>query len=141
MFLGEGCPTNDSARVAALDMETGAEVWNYRTSCSEYGFGSSPSVTDGVMYIACTDGYLYAFGTDLKYTFKEDYFYADVGMNELVVTSYDDGVAAAADTISFTVTGTGINLDPSRVFDLAVTPNPFVSNASISFELSEAGLT
>ena len=143
VFFGEFTPfgSPDSARIVALDCETGAEVWSYRTSCSDYGFQSSPSITDGVMYYACTDGYLYAFGTGLKYTYSEDYFYADVGPNELIVTSFDGGVAVAADTINFTVTQTGITLEPSSRLALCASPNPFHSSTSISFELSEPGYT
>ncbi|NOQ23376.1 MAG: PQQ-binding-like beta-propeller repeat protein [Candidatus Aegiribacteria sp.] len=137
VFFGESYPTQDSASVVALDMETGAEVWSYRTSSASIGFGSSPSITDGVMYYACTDGYLYAFGTGLKYTYREDYFYADVGSNKLIVTSFDDGVAVAADTINFTVTQTGITLEPSTRLSLQACPNPFHFSASISFDLSE----
>ena len=111
-------------------------------SCGPYQcFHSSPSITDGVVYYACNDGYLYAFGTGIKYTYRDDFFYADVGSNELIVTSWDDGVAVAADTINFTVTGTGINLEPSHVFNLSAIPNPFVSNASITFQLAESGYT
>lgn len=139
VFFGENYPQQDSASVIALDMETGTEVWSFRTSCSYLGFQSSPSITDGVMYYACTDGYLYAFGTGLKYTYKEDNFYADIGSNELIVTSFDNGAAVAADTISFTVTQTGITLEPSRILNLSATPNPFLGNAAISFEISEPG--
>ena len=141
VFFGTVLNTNpDTASVVALDMLTGTEVWRYRTSCNNnWGFQSSPSITDGVMYYACTDGYLYAFGTGLKYTYKEDYFYADVGSNELIVTSWDDGVAAAADTINFTVTQTGITLEPSRQLRLSADPNPFCGSTAISFELTESG--
>ena len=142
VFYGEDEAVNDSSRVIALDCETGAEVWAYKTYSGGSpggGFQGSPSITDGVMYYPCTDGYLYAFGTGLKYTYLDDLF-AQVGSNELIVTSFDCG-AAAADTISFSVTGTGIDLEPSSVFDIAASPNPFVSTASISFELSEAGAT
>ena len=139
VFFGE-CPyLEDSASVVALDIATGAEVWSYRTACSLYGFQGSPSVTDGVMYYPCTDGFLYAFGTGLKYTYQEDFFYAEVGANDLIVTSYDDGAVVAADTISFTVTQTGINLEPSRVFKLSASPNPFRSSSAITFELREQG--
>ena len=145
VFFGEFTPFGipDSARVIALDCETGAEVWTFGTlsSLGYPGFHGSPSIVDGVMYYPCTDGYLYAFGTGLKYTYKEDYFYADVGPNELIVTSFDGGAAVAADTINFTVTQTGINLEPSTRFALCANPNPFFSAASISFELSEPGWT
>lgn len=135
--------TPDSARVVALDCETGETVWTYETSSGgPYdGFQGSPSIVDGVLYYPCTDGYLYAFGTGLKYTYREDCFYADVGSNELIATSWDNGVAVAADTISFTVTQTGITLEPSRSMSLFASPNPFISSTSISFELAESGFT
>jgi hypothetical protein len=137
VFYGD----NDTlgASVRALDCETGSELWSYRTG-GQY-IMSSPSITDGVVYIAAIDSNLYAFGTGLKYTYREDYFYADVGSNELIVTSFDGGTAVAADTINFTVTQTGINLEPSSRLALCVSPNPFYSMASISFELSEPGWT
>jgi outer membrane protein assembly factor BamB len=141
VFFGEEESVNDSARVIALDCETGSTIWTYKTICgSSYGgFQGSPSITDGVMYYPCTDGYLYAFGTGLKYTYREDYFYADIGSNQLIVTSWDNGTAVAADTISFTVTQTGISLEPFGRMRLSAEPNPFRGSMSISFELEESG--
>ncbi len=140
VFFGEYHLVTDSASVVALDVETGTEVWSFRTACGVIGFQSSPSITDGVMYFPCTDGYLYAFGTGLKYTYLDD-LYARVGSNELIVTSFDSGIAAAADTVNFTVTQTGITLGSSGRLALCASPNPFYSAASISFELSEPGWT
>ncbi len=137
VFFGEGAD-RDFGRVVALSCETGDEIWSYQTAGTQ--IFSSPAITDGVVYIAGMDSNLYAFGTELKFTYLDD-LYAQVGLNELVVTSFDAGVVVAADTVSFTVTGTGINLQSSCVFDLVVAPNPFSSSASISFELSEAGYT
>jgi len=57
------------------------------------------------------------------------------------VTSFDNGIAVAADTINFTVTQTGITLEPSSRLALSASPNPFYSEASISFELSDPGWT
>jgi len=141
VFFGESYAVNDSSRVLALDCSTGEQVWSFKTSCggSLPGFQSSPSVVDGVMYYTCTDGYLYAFGTGLKYTYKEDFFYTDLGSNELIVTSWNNGTAVAADTINFTVTQTGITLEPSRHMSLRVSPNPMQSTASFSFDLDESG--
>jgi outer membrane protein assembly factor BamB len=140
VFWGD-CDGNQDSTVLihAVDINTGSEVWNYTISGAWIGVVSSPAIVDGVMYIGAGDGNLYAFSTGLKYTYLDD-LYAQVGSNELIVTSFDGG-AVAADTINFTVTGTGINLDPSRIFNLAASPNPFVSTASISFELSETGFT
>jgi outer membrane protein assembly factor BamB len=130
---------NDSARVIALDCASGDTVWTYMTTANR--FQGSPAITDGILYIPAIDGNLYAFGTGLKYTYREDYFYADVGPNELIVTSFDGSAAVAADTINFTVTQTGITLEPSTRLALCASPNPFYSEASISFELSEPGWT
>lgn len=140
VFYGECTPISgtDFSRVVARDCDTGAEIWSYAT-IGKYGFQSSPSITDGVMYYACTDGYLYAFGTGLKYTYSESDFLADVGANELIVTSFDNGIAIAADTISFTVTQTGISLESSGILNLSASPSPFQSTATISFYLGEPG--
>jgi|GEM_PF-724950 len=140
VFYGEHVAVDDSARVVALDMVDGSEVWSYRTACSFMGFQGSPSITDGIVYYPCTDGKLYAFGSGLKFTYRDD-LYASVGTNELIATSFFGGTAVAADTVSFTVAGTGINLAPSSFFNLSASPNPFVSMASISFNLSEQGFT
>jgi len=134
-------PYDSTVSIHAVDAQTGTEVWNYTISIeSIYGVLSSPSIVDGVMYIGAGDGNLYAFGTGLKYTYLDDLF-AYVGSNELIATSFDGGVAVAADTISFTVTGTGIGLEPSPRLSLCASPNPFYCSASISFELSEPGFT
>ena len=75
-----------------------------------------------------------------KYTYLDD-LYAQVGSNELIVTSYYGGAAVAADNISFTVTGTGINLDSIHQLNLSASPNPFVLTASLSFNLPVPGYT
>lgn len=53
-------------------------------------FQGSPAITDGVVYIPAIDGNLYAFGAGLKYTYLDDLF-AQVGANELIVTSFNEG--------------------------------------------------
>ena len=137
VFYGESVNTS-GARVIALDCDTGSELWTYQTG--KIFIQSSPAITDGVVYIAATDWNLYAFGTGLKYTYLDDLF-AEVGSNELIVTSFDGGVAVAADTINFTVTQTGITVEPSSRLALCARPNPFRSSASILFELYEPGFT
>ncbi|MCK5117515.1 MAG: PQQ-binding-like beta-propeller repeat protein [Candidatus Aegiribacteria sp.] len=139
VFFGENSWQSSGSRVIALDCATGDTVWTYMTTANS--FQGSPSIVDGVLYIPSPDGNLYAFGTGLKYTYREDYFYADVGPNELIVTSFDGGASVTADTINFTVTQTGITLEPSSRLTLSASPNPFYSTASISFELSEPGWT
>ena len=142
IFYGEtGSSPDSTAGVFALDRENGSTIWSREIPCSIMGFQSSPSITDGVMYYACTDGNLYAFGTGLKYTYREEYFYADVGSNELIVTSYDGGTAVAADTINFTVTQQGVMVDPANRLDLSARPNPSSSISSISFTLAGSSMT
>ena len=51
-------PSNDGV-FYALNASTGAEVWSYTTSGSDY---SSPAVSGGVVYLAGSDGHIYAFG-------------------------------------------------------------------------------
>ena len=135
-FYGEMVP--DSGSFYCIDCNDGSVIWSYETAAGFCGITSSPAVVDGVMYIAGTDWNLYAFGTGLKYSFQGDLF-AEVGSNELVVTSWDGGVAIAADTISFTVTQTGITLEPSTQLGLGATPNPMQTATSISFSLEEPG--
>ena len=137
VFFGE-YSHNDSARVISLDCTSGDTVWTYMTTANR--FQGSPSIADGILYIPAIDGNFYAFGTGLKYTYLDDLF-AYIGTNELIVTSFDGGVAVAADTINFTITQTGITLEPSSRLALYASPNPFYSAASISFELSEPGWT
>ncbi|NOQ22675.1 MAG: PQQ-binding-like beta-propeller repeat protein [Candidatus Aegiribacteria sp.] len=137
VFYGE-INNPDGARVIALDCDTGEEIWSYTTGADD--IYSSPAITDGVVYIAGMDWNLYAFGTGLKYTYLDDLF-AELGSNELIVTSFDGGTAVAADTINFTVSQTGITVEPSSRLALSASPNPFYSAASISFELSEPGWT
>ena len=137
VFFGEYAFSGSGARVIALNCATGDTLWTHAVPANR--FQGSPSVTDGVLYIPALDGYLYAFGTGLKYTYREEFFYADVGSNELIVTSFDDGIAVAADTIDFIVTQTGINLKPTRNLNLSASPNPMQTSSSISFALGEAG--
>jgi len=137
VFYGEGADRN-YGRIVALSCETGEEIWYYQTGGTD--IYSSPAITDGVVYIAGMDWNLYAFGTGFKYTYLDELL-AQEGLNELIVSSFSGGMPVAADTISFTITGTGISPAPSRLLELTVTPNPFVSAASISFELSEPGFT
>lgn len=137
IFYGEDLNT-DNARVMALDWNTGETIWFYETGNTQ--IYSSPAITDGVVYIAGMDWNLYAFGTGLKYTYLDD-LYARVGSNELIATSFEGATAVAADTVHFTVTGTGINLEPSHLLGLSASPNPFYFSSFISFVLSKQGFT
>jgi len=138
VFYGDLQFSPDSALIRALDIDTGAEVWSYKPG-GQVIYGS-PALTDGVLYMPAHDWNLYAFGTGLKYTYLDDLF-ADLGSNELIVTSFEGVIAVAADTINFTVTQTGITLETSTRLCLRAGPNPFNSTASISFELLEPGMT
>ncbi|MCD4847003.1 MAG: PQQ-binding-like beta-propeller repeat protein [Candidatus Aegiribacteria sp.] len=90
------------ATIHAVDIRSGTEVWSYDTCGGFNGIQSSPAITDGVMYIAATDGNLYAFGTGLKYSYHDNIF-VNAGTRELIVTAYYEGSAFAADTIRFKV--------------------------------------
>ncbi len=135
LYYGE-YNNSQGARIIALDCETGSEIWTYTTGSNSNRSG--PAIVDGVVYIGAEDWNLYAFGTGLKYTYKEDNFFADVGTNELVVTSWDGGFAVASDTVSFTVTQTGITLEPQNRFHLRASPNPIRTTASVSFAIDES---
>ena len=135
-----GSCTNPYSAIFAANASSGEILWEYEMSTGPYGLVSTPSITDGVMYYAGTDGSLYAFGTGLKYTYLDD-LYAQLGSNELIVASYDEGIPVATDTISFTVTGTGVYPDPLPLLNLSLSQNPFSSTTSISFEMSEPGIT
>jgi len=133
VFFGEYAFGGSGSRVIALDCASGDTVWTHAVPANS--FQGSPSVTDGVLYIPALDGYLYAFGTGLRYTYREEYFYAEVGYNELIVTSYDEGLAVAADTIGFTVTQQGFTADPANRLRLSVSPNPTSGMSCVSFSL------
>ncbi len=64
--------------ICAADAATGNIIWEYHPNPGEWGLQGTPSVTDGVMYFGSTDGNLYAFGTGLKWTYRDD-LYAQVG--------------------------------------------------------------
>lgn len=138
VFYGERYPLAGSVSLIALSCSSGDTVWTLETTAE--GLHGSPSITDGILYFPVEDGNLYAFGSGLKYTYMDD-LYAQVGANELIATSFEGGVPVAADTISFNVTGTGIDLTSSQLLALSASPNPFVSSAFISFELSVPGRT
>ncbi len=140
VFWGELTQSDPTAFIRAVDEETGQEIWSYETATSGCGIAGSPAITDGVMYIAASDDSLYAFGTGLKWTYRNDLF-ADVGSNELIIDSWSGGAVAASDTIQFTVTQTGIGTDPRDPRNLAldVSPNPFASGTAVSFEPLQSG--
>ena len=138
LFYGKMWP--DEGTIFALNCSDGSEIWNYDIT-GGMGIVSSPSIVDGVMYIAGTDWNLYAFGTGLKYTYLDETLNPEVGWNELVATSFDNGVAVASDTVNFYINPTGIEFEPSRRLLLTGSPNPFSSSTEISFSLSEPGFT
>ncbi len=131
----------DTASFVALNCSDGIEAWHYQTESGPLGLVSSPSIVDGVMYVAGTDFNLYAFGTGLKYTYLDDTLNPLVGLNELVATSFDSGVAVASDTVHFYINSNGIEFEPSRRLILTASPNPFSSSTEFSFSLSEPGFT
>jgi len=143
VFWGDFCVSMEDslALIHAVDICTGQEIWSYQTDGGPIGIQSSPAITDGVMYIPATDSLLYAFGDGLEYTYREEFFYADVGPNELIVASFDEGAVAAADTISFTVTQEGVVASPRNRLAFSCSPNPFRSATIVSFDLPEPAST
>jgi len=139
LFYGKSYPFEGS--VFAVDCSDGSEIWSYEIAGGPYGIVSSPSIVDGVMYIAGTDWNLYAFGTGLKYTYHSESLNSQVGWNELIATSYDNGVAVASDTVNFYINPAGIEFEPSRKLLLTGSQNPFSSSTELSFSLSASGFT
>jgi len=122
----------------AADLLTGEIIWSYLPD-STATLITTPPIVDGILYLPAANGYLYAFGTGLKYTYLDE-LYAQIGSNELIVTSWLDGVDVAADTVSFTVTQTGVTPNPSMSVNLSITPNPTSDFTAISFEIEEPGM-
>ncbi len=136
VFFGE---TNFGmeARLIALDCATGETVWTYAVEAE--WFAGTPAVSDGIVYMPAHDGNLYAFGSGLKWTYRDDLF-AEVGDSQLlVVNSWSGGAVAAGDTIQFSVTQTGIEPGPGVDPSLAAAPNPFSVASDISFEMLSSG--
>ena len=56
--------------VLALDRAIGVAVWRYplaaRADAGQYGFAGSVAVGDGRVYVAATDGRVFAFGAASK---------------------------------------------------------------------------
>ena len=130
----------EEGTIFALNCSDGSEIWSYDIT-GGMGIVSSPSIVDGVMYIAGTDWNLYAFGTGLKYTYLDETVNPEVGWNELIATSFDNGVAVASDTVNFYINPTGIEFEPSSRLLLTGSPNPFSSSTELSFSLSDPGFT
>lgn len=130
VFFGE-VQSGSESRLIALDCATGETVWTY--TVESYWFAGTPAVTDGVLYMPAHDGFLYAFGTGIKWTYRDD-LYAQVGLNQLVVNSWSGGSVAASDTVTFTVTQTGIEPEPAPGLNIMAFPNPFTRDALLSFQ-------
>jgi len=126
--------------IRSLDAETGAEIWSFYADGATWIQGS-PSVTDGVVYIPIPDGKLYAFGTGLKYTYRDEILCSQTGWNELITTSFDGGVPIASDTTEYYINPTGIGFNSSMNFHLTGSPNPFCSGSSISFSIPVSAYT
>lgn len=140
VFYGDNINRPEYSSIVALDCATGSEIWSYSADSSVWIAGS-PSITDGVVYMAMHDWNLYAFGTGLKYTYLDETLNPEVGWNELVTTSFDSGIAVASDTVNFYINPTGIEFEPSRRLLLTGSPNPFSCSTELSFSLSEPGFT
>jgi hypothetical protein len=55
------------------------------------------------------------------------------------VNSWSEGTVVASDTVSFSVTQTGLEQGPGPYPVLAVSPNPFTSRLVLSFETVQSG--
>lgn len=137
VFFGEGAD-RQLGDIRALSADTGEEIWSYPTDGAE--IYSSPAITDGIVYIAGMDWKLYAIGEELRFSYAGS-INADAGENQLILTSWNSGSPSASDTVSFTVTGTGLNFNPTTVHGLAVSPNPCGGSTVISFDLPEEMFT
>jgi len=107
--------------IYAADAETGDIIWRYTVAgAPRQGMQSSPAITNGVMYIAATDGRLYAFGSGIKYTHQTG-ITALPGENVLTATAWDSlGNVIGTGQATFTVK------EPSPGIDLTIIwPNPF----------------
>ena len=137
VFFGETSFGGD-ARVIALDCATGETMWTYTVEAE--WFAGTPAITDGIVYMPAHDGFLYAFGTGLKWTYRDD-LAADPGEYELIAHSWYGGSVVASDTVSFTVTETGIGSGPAPGMLLSLTPNPLAATTVISFMMELPGLS
>ena len=94
--------------IYAFDQITGEVVWSFGIDAPKSGpegwdgFQSSPSITDGIMYLPSTDGNLYALGSGMQFTYSDE-IEIGWGVYSLAVTSYEGGNAVAADTVDFAV--------------------------------------
>lgn len=50
--------------IYCFDAITGAEIWKYTISDGEVYF-ATPAISDGKLFVTCTNGFLYAFGGDI----------------------------------------------------------------------------
>ena len=137
VYFGEGAD-RDYGKVRALSAVNGDEIWSYQTGGGE--IYSSPAITDGMLYIAGMDGNLYAFGSGWKYTYL-DTIQCQLGLNELIATSFDDGLVLATDSITFMVNNVGVALETGNSIILKQSQNFSSSTITISFELKISGYT
>ena len=127
--------------IRAADCRTGETIWSYSLNAGDNGMHSSPAITDGVMYIAATDGNLYAFGTGLKYSYHRS-LSAVHYTNTLIAKAWaEDGSLIGSDTVKFDVAGVDVAetvlLPENRLWQNY--PNPFNGQTRIKFDLLGSG--
>jgi len=116
--------------IYAVSAGTGSIIWKWEVPgyMTNKGMQSSPSITDGIMYVAATDGNLYAFGEGVRYSYTGT-VPAGSGENQLSVTAWDSlGAEIGIDNITFTVTS------PPEV-TVVNYPNPFNVRTLIRYRI------
>ncbi len=126
--------------IRAVDARTGELRWGHQVQAGVYGMQSSPALVDGVLYVAATDGYLYALGSGLKFSYERTIM-SSRRENELVVSAWtESGELIGCDTTHFQLAGT--HNDPIQVpRQLALlpnVPNPFNGQTRLIYEVERA---
>jgi len=118
--------------IYAVSAGTGKIIWKRELpGASSKGMQSSPAITDGIMYVAATDGNLYAFGQNLRYSYTGR-INARNGINQLSVTAWDSlGTEIGGENISFTVAS------PPEI-TMVNYPNPFNVRTLIKYRIFAA---
>lgn len=130
--------TLDKPNLLVIDEYTGHLKW-YREYSNDWS-ASAPSIADGVIYIAPGDGTFYAYGTGLKFVYK-DQLLSLQDTNNLIVFAKDSSGNILSDTIEFFVNmgglsqGEGISNQKSLIN--LITTNIFIKDVLIEYTISK----